>query len=66
MLKMHIDSIKEKDPDFKGGIIVDALSASGLRAIRFAKELDNVRVIFSFNFESSFILMILAIVRINL
>jgi tRNA G26 N,N-dimethylase Trm1 len=45
-MKMHIDSLKEKYPDFKGGIIVDALSASGLRAIRFAKELDNVRVIF--------------------
>jgi len=27
-----------------GGIIVDALSASGLRAIRYSKEIENLKV----------------------
>ena len=40
-LKLHYKELKEKNPDFKGLTIFDALSASGLRTIRFLKELDD-------------------------
>lgn len=47
-LKFHAMELKEKDVNFSGLTIFDALSASGLRTIRFLKELeDSVKKVYA-------------------
>lgn len=48
VIKNYIDLIKEeKKEKFKDLTIVDALSASGLRTIRYLKELPNIKCVYA-------------------
>jgi tRNA G26 N,N-dimethylase Trm1 len=47
VFQSYINQLSENDPNFEGVTILDALSASGLRAIRFSKELQNVKKVFA-------------------
>lgn len=49
VVQQYIDELREekKKQEFEGVRIVDALSASGLRTIRFLQELDGVKEVYA-------------------